>query len=218
MAGVVLLVMSTLIAGASPDPETPGAFSGRQRPAARGAAQTVGVALHDFSGTLPQRAFDQFAAVDVEGRRWDAAAFAGRVVLIQFWASWCSPCMAEIPHLRQMRERLGEDRFEVLGVNLDRSQPATVLPLIRRLGVTWPQIHDGRGYNGEVARLFGVRYLPTSFLVDRNGRIVAVNLRRAMLDAALEVLMGESEAPAAASNEGEQVNRGTYGGHVSAGR
>jgi thiol-disulfide isomerase/thioredoxin len=136
------------------------------------------------------RAFAALDARDLEGRRWTAATSRGRVVVLDFWATWCAPCLAEIPWLRRARETFGHERFEVLGVNLDVSDQRVVTAWLNRQRVDWPQLRDGRGYNGDLARQFAVTSLPKSLLVDRDGRVVAVNLRGERLLAAVGELLG----------------------------
>ena len=130
-----------------------------------------------------------FEAVDTAGRRWTAERLAGRVVLIDFWASWCAPCRAQIPTLRRASERFGADGFLVLGVSLDRTDRRRLAGFLRRHGIDWPQIHDGRGFAGAVARRFRVEAVPRTLLVDRAGRIVAVDLPGEALLAALPALL-----------------------------
>ena len=121
-----------------------------------------------------------FAGLDVRdlnGRRWQASALAGRVVLIDFWATWCAPCLADIPWLRLAHQRFGPDRLAILGVSLDVGDRRTLTAWLNRHRVDWPQTWDHRGYDGDLARKFGVVSLPQSLLVDVRGRVVATNLR-----------------------------------------
>ena len=123
------------------------------------------------------RAFASFDASDLGGRRWRPADLAGRVVLLDFWATWCAPCLADVPFLRQARARFPPDRFTIIGVSLDTADRRTLTAWLNRQRVDWPQIWDDRGYDGLLARRFRVDSLPRSVLFDANGRAVAVNLR-----------------------------------------
>jgi cytochrome c biogenesis protein CcmG, thiol:disulfide interchange protein DsbE len=92
----------------------------------------------------------------------------GRVVLVNFWATWCAPCRAEMPLLEQMHARHADRGFVVLGLAVDRASTDAVREFVRERGVTYPIAHVG----SEAERTFGgVRGYPTSFLLDRTGRI-----------------------------------------------
>lgn len=142
-----------------------------------------------FSRADLQGAVAEFDAVDLEGRRWSGEELKGRVVLLEFWATWCAPCLSQIPLLRELRAQHGPERFEVLGVSLNSSQRRDFIAWVNRQRVSWPQIHDGRAFNGRVARTFGVRALPASVLIDRRGRVVAANLRDQALTRAVDALV-----------------------------
>jgi thiol-disulfide isomerase/thioredoxin len=130
-------------------------------------------------------------ARDMDGRVWNASALRGRVTVIDFWATWCAPCLAEIPTLRGLRDTF-TDRVVVLGVNLDVTDRRGLVSWMNRQRVDWPQLHDGRGYQGDLARQFEVTSLPTSVLVDPDGRVVALNLRGRRLVAAVETLLRDA--------------------------
>lgn len=115
--------------------------------------------------------------VDMDGRTWTADTLRGRVTLVDFWATWCAPCLSELPYLKQARARYSRDEFEILGVNFDVSDRRTLTSWMNRQGVIWPQSFDGRGRNGPAARHFAVVGVPTSFLIDADGAFVGMNLR-----------------------------------------
>jgi thiol-disulfide isomerase/thioredoxin len=95
------------------------------------------------------------------------AGLRGQVVLVNFWATWCAPCIAEMPSLQRLRETLGPQGFEVLGVNL-REGPARIDAFTQQAGVRFPIVRDT---DGAVAQLWGARIFPSSYVVDRSGRI-----------------------------------------------
>jgi thiol-disulfide isomerase/thioredoxin len=139
----------------------------------------------------------QFASLDVqdlEGRRWTAPDLRGRIVILDFWATWCAPCLAEIPTLREVRRRYARDRLEILGVSLDVTDRRTLRAWLNRNRIDWPQVWDDRGYDGAVAEQFGVVSLPTSLLIDTDGTVVAINLRGERLLSAVTRLMAASSA------------------------
>jgi len=126
---------------------------------------------------------------DMQGTRWTADRLRGRVTLIDVWATWCAPCLTELPYLKRARARHSRDDFEVLGVSIDVSDRRTFVSWASRHGVAWPQIFDGRGRSGPAARQLQVVGVPTSFLVDRHGRVLAMNLRGERLLAAIDALV-----------------------------
>jgi len=129
-------------------------------------------------------------AVDVDGNEWGFEQLEGRVVLIDFWATWCAPCLAEVPYLRTVVQRY-PDELIVLGVSLDRVSRREVVSWLSRQRVGWPQVHDGRGFVGELARAFDVEELPTSVLIDHRGRVRALTPRGDDLLAAVDALVAE---------------------------
>ena len=132
--------------------------------------------------------FAAFDARDLAGRRWTASSLAGRVVVVDFWATWCAPCLADLPWLRRLHERGAGRSVQVLGVSLDVGERRTLVAWLNRQRVDWPQIWDDRGYGGGLARQFGITTLPASILVAPDGRVVAVNLRAERLVAAIDAL------------------------------
>jgi thiol-disulfide isomerase/thioredoxin len=115
---------------------------------------------------------DDFQAVDLSGRRWTKKALEGRHVLIVFWATWCTRCVDELTALKEIRSEYG-DQVEVIGVNLDGRDRPPVAAFLKRHRIDWPQIHEGRGMNSRLARLFGVPHLPFSVLLGPEGQIIS---------------------------------------------
>ncbi len=91
----------------------------------------------------------------------------GKVVYVDFWASWCIPCALSLPALQQLHDNLAASGFEVLAINLDES-PQTARKFIHRFGVTYPILYDAEKTTPQRYQLAG---MPTAFLVDRNGKL-----------------------------------------------
>lgn len=123
---------------------------------------------------------------DMNGRNWTAGDLHGRVTLIDVWATWCAPCLTELPYLKRARERYGREDFEILGVSFDVSDRRTFVSWLNRHRVDWPQVFDGRGRQGPAARQLRAVAVPTSYLMDRQGRLVGTNLRGERLLAAID--------------------------------
>ncbi|MBA3950006.1 MAG: TlpA family protein disulfide reductase [Acidobacteria bacterium] len=133
--------------------------------------------------------FYRDAFVTTDGTRLSLEALRGKVVLLDFWATWCAPCLAELPRLRQLHEELGPSGLVIVGVSLDAIEPRRFASWTRRNGVTWPQVRDGRSYNGALARAFNVEELPATALFDRDGRLAARDIRGEPLEAAIRRLL-----------------------------
>lgn len=97
--------------------------------------------------------------------------FRGKVVYLDFWASWCGPCRQSLPWMEQLRREFGAAGFEVLAVNVDET-PADALRFLRRYPVTYPIVGDARG---TVAALYDVQDMPSSYLIDRKGVVREVH-------------------------------------------
>ncbi len=99
------------------------------------------------------------------------ADFRGQVVLVNFWATWCAPCVREMPSLQRLHQEMADEGFTVLAVSEDRAGAAVVRPFLKRLELFGLPIYlDSKGL---LARAFVVKGLPTSFLIDRQGQVVA---------------------------------------------
>ena len=109
---------------------------------------------------------DSFQLTDTTGKVWLPADFRGRAVLLNFWASWCEPCRAEMPSLQQAAALHGASKLLVLAINF-KEKPATALQFAERAGITLPVLLD---IDGQAARRWGVRIFPTTLTLDRRGR------------------------------------------------
>lgn len=139
---------------------------------------TKGGAAPDFSQNTP------------EGEAVSLTDFKGKVVLLDFWASWCGPCRRENPNVVKLYERYKDKGFEILGISLDRTRDKW-LQAIEADGLTWPQVSDLKGWQNEVAQLYGVRSIPHTVLVDAEGQVIANKLRGPALEAKLAEILGE---------------------------
>ncbi len=111
-----------------------------------------------------------------------------KYTLIDFWASWCPPCRAEMPNIVQAYADYHDKGLEVVGVSLDAKKDAWT-QAITDLKMPWPQMSDLKGWDSEGAALYGVRSIPANVLVDQNGIIVAKNLRGEALQLKLSELL-----------------------------
>ena len=125
-------------------------------------------------GRLPA---SEFRLAGLDGGTVDLAAYRGRPLLVNFWASWCKPCAKEFPLLRATRERHRADGLEVIGVLATSDSPAKARAFARRNGATWPVgIDKGAAPAGETTVAYGVAGLPETFFVRRDGSLAARQL------------------------------------------
>lgn len=118
------------------------------------------------------------------GKPVSLASFKGKVVLVEFWASWCGPCREENPNLVKQYKTYHDKGFEIVSVSLDHVKQ-NWLEAIEKDALEWTHVSDLKGWNNEVGRLYGVRAVPASFLVDADGKIIANGLRGEPLNAKL---------------------------------
>lgn len=153
--------------------------------------ESVGKAAPSIEGT------------DIEGTNVSLAALKGRVVLIQFWATWCPPCVADMPELNALAEEYKGQGFTILGVNVDAMHEDVkdmklVRSVVRRFLVernaSWPNVLNGRGAE-DFAKAYGVEHVPANFLIGRDGKVVAIEQRGGDLEKAIVRTLGTHSSP-----------------------
>ena len=128
-----------------------------------------------------------FKALD--GRTVDMAKLKGKVVLIDFWATWCSPCVAELPNVKKTYAKYHEKGFEIVGISLDQSKDK-LIKFVGKEKMPWPQHFDGQGWKNEFAVKYGIQGIPTMWLIDKKGNLVDMKARGG-LDGKVEKLLAE---------------------------
>ncbi len=118
----------------------------------------------------------------------DLAAYRGKVVLIQYWASWCEPCKADMATLKELLAKYGRSGFSIIGVNLDSARE-DMAAFLRETDIPWPQIYEEGGLDSRPANQLGILTLPTMLLIDQQGRVVNRNVHVVELDRELKRLI-----------------------------
>lgn len=140
-----------------------------------------------------------FKAKTTDGTAIDfPASFKGKVVLLDFWATWCGPCIGELPHLTAAYQKFHGKGFEVLGISLDRAgDDKKLAAFTKEKNMPWPQVFDGKYWQAEVAQIYNVRSIPTAYLVDGDTGAVIANsgLRGSQLEKTIEAAL-EKKGPA----------------------
>lgn len=147
------------------------------------------------------------AGLGMTGAQVDVRQFKGRVVLVQFWATWCKTCTQDLPQLRALHDEY-RGKFEIVGVNLDEgAAPQPIQAYLTQNGVAWPQIVQPQGQRGPIATEYGLISLPTMFLIDQNGVVVNRGAAVADVQKALPELLGlkkkETVKPAGGTTTGK---------------
>jgi thiol-disulfide isomerase/thioredoxin len=118
------------------------------------------------------------------------SSFTGKVILIDFWASWCAPCRAANPYIQKLYKKYKSNGFEVFAVSLDVKKEAW-LKAIKKDKLTYTLVIDNTGWNSKIAELYFVDQLPTNFLLDKTGKIVAINIEGKELYDQVKNLVGK---------------------------
>ncbi len=154
--------------------------------------QTQVRALLDELKVVGSRA-KEFRTTDLAGNPLKLSDLRGKIVFIDFYASWCGPCVAEIPNLKKLYQKYHQRGLEVVGVSLDRTLE-DAKDYVKKQGIKWTIAwQKPGGWNNPVARLYGVRSIPSTYLLDREGKVIAVGLRGERLAVALAKLFPEEK-------------------------
>jgi thiol-disulfide isomerase/thioredoxin len=125
-----------------------------------------------------------FNESDRQGNPLSISGARGKVVLVDFWATWCGPCCREMPNVIATYQKYHEAGFDVIGVSLDKDS-SQLASYTAAQGMDWPQYFDGKGWDNKLVKPYAIKFIPMNYLLDRNGVIIGKELRGPFLDAAV---------------------------------
>jgi thiol-disulfide isomerase/thioredoxin len=134
----------------------------------------------------------QFTAVD--GSKVDVSQLRGKVVLVDFWATWCAPCMERVPDLVKVYKEFHPQGLEIVGISLDQDK-SLVVAVTKSSGMVWPQYFDGKGWENAISSRYGISSIPRMWLVDRKGMVVDSDAEDAVEEKVGNLISGAAATP-----------------------
>ncbi len=127
---------------------------------------------------------------DIKGQSLDLSEVKDEVILIDFWATWCVPCISELPYLIEAKNAYGDKGFKIVSISLDENREG-FFQFLRKWGIDWVQYFDGKGFAGDLVREYGIKSLPTTFLLGKDGKVIEKDLQGTELLRILNKLLNE---------------------------
>ena len=129
-----------------------------------------------------------FEAVDINGKNIKLKEFKGKIVLLDFWATWCSPCVKEIPNLKKIYSKYKDEDFEIISIALERKPKEHALKFVADKKMNWVHIID-KDKGREIATDYKIRYIPTMYIINKKGEIIESSLRGEKLGEKIDELL-----------------------------
>lgn len=146
--------------------------------------------INSMRATVVGQMAPEISLPNPEGETKKLSDLRGNIVLVDFWAAWCGPCRRENPNVVKMYNKYNDKGFEIFGVSLDRKKEDWI-QAIEKDGLEWTQVSDLSYFNSEAAKTYSINAIPATVLLDKEGRIIARNLRGEALEQKLAELFGE---------------------------
>ena len=147
---------------------------------------TFFIAVLSFAQPAVGQKAKEISLPDVKGKNIVLSSLKGKIVLIDFWASWCGPCRKSVPELKNTYAKYQSKGLEIYGISVD-NESADWKQAIKDDRTTWIHVNDAKG---DVAALWNVNYIPNTYLLDKEGKIIAINPTHQLLEDLLKKLLG----------------------------
>jgi peroxiredoxin len=144
--------------------------------------------LNLFSQMRPGQNAADLSLPDLNGKTVSLSEFKGKVVLLDFWASWCGPCRHNNPRLVKLYNKFHDKGFEIYGVSLDEDTKSWK-KAVRNDKLSWTQVIDDKGWDATSIVTYGINFIPSSFLIDRDGVIRTINAEGPELESSVKDLL-----------------------------
>src|SRR5262249_33589635 len=131
-----------------------------------------------------------FSVTTIDGKQISLDELQGKVVLLDFWATWCTPCLEALPSVQKVARKFQGEPLVILSVSLDQNEKGWK-DFITKNEMTWPQYRDG-GFTGPIARLFGVHAIPTTFTIDADGVLQDEHIGEGSIEGKLKKLIAQA--------------------------
>jgi peroxiredoxin len=154
------------------------------------------VRFTSISHPLLGKPLGELKFTSTKGEQIDISQYKGKVVLVDFWAVWCNPCINELPNVLDTYSKYHDDGFEIIGISLDSSREK-LEKFIEENNMPWPQYFDGKGWKNKISTGFGIGSIPSTFLLDGQGIVRYTNLRGSALEQAVADILGDPSQPTA---------------------
>lgn len=153
-------------------------------------AKAAGMMLNEFFRNPVGKEFPKFPAgmKTTDDKDLSLERFKGKVLLVDFWATWCPPCRAEVPNLVKAYKEFSPKGFEIIGISFDESREKFD-EYVKENSMPWPQYFDGKGWQNEVGPTYGIQSIPTMYLLDQAGKVVTNDVRGEKLEEELKKLL-----------------------------
>jgi thiol-disulfide isomerase/thioredoxin len=152
--------------------------------------EAAGRMLNPFFRSPEGKAFPEFPAgkKTIDGKDLNLARFKGKVLLVDFWATWCPPCRAEVGPLVTVYNKYKDKGFEIVGISFDKER-ADLDKFVQENKMEWPHYFDGKHWENEVGPTYGIQSIPTMYLLDGEGKVITTELRDGKLEKELEKIL-----------------------------
>ena len=147
-----------------------------------------------------------FSFTTLDGKNVSMDGLAGKVVLIDFWATWCGPCREALPHIRSIAKKFDGQPFVVISISLDKDE-AKWKDFVAKNGMTWLQYRNGAGFEGNIAKQFSVTAIPATFTIDADGVLEDQHVGDADIEGKLKKLVARAAEVARQQSAHESTDK-----------